>query len=132
EADQILGRVPGLIPRVAPRVGPQRTAVRARDVHLVAVLGELQERMRELGPPEADGPAGLFGDGRVGRDDHDPLRPVRGEDVDGCGQRRGRYDVRPLGPTPSAYRVRPDRCWPRAAPFLGWWRGCRCAHLPLR
>jgi hypothetical protein len=86
EADQILGRVAGPVARIAEGVALQRTARRARDVDLVAVLGELQKRMRELGPPEANRPAGLLGDGRVRRHDHDPLQPFWIEDVHCCAQ----------------------------------------------
>jgi hypothetical protein len=57
EADQILGRVPGHVARIAPRVGMQRTAIRACNLDLIAVLSEPKNgcassaHQKPIGPP---------------------------------------------------------------------------------
>src|SRR5262249_5294369 len=55
-------------------------AVRAEDLDLVALFGEMEVGVRQLAPPEADRPPRGGGDGRVGDDDGDALGPRR---VDG-------------------------------------------------
>jgi hypothetical protein len=85
EAEQVVGGVAGLVAWVAPRIGLEPAAVGARDVDPVAAFGQLPVGVGELGPPEADRPAGRLRDGGVGRDDEDALGSVGPEDVDRCG-----------------------------------------------
>jgi hypothetical protein len=105
EADQVVRGVARIVAGIAPGVGLELAAVRARDVDLITVPGELPVGMCELGPPETDRPSCLLRFGWVRRDEDDALGSFGIEDVEGSGD--GANLVSPtLSATPNRCRSR--------------------------
>src|SRR6202011_2454850 len=80
-AEDVLGLEFAGVLGVANGGGLAGPALGANHFDLVAGFGELEVRMGQLGPPEADRPAGGGGYGRGGEDDGDPLGPAGGGGV---------------------------------------------------
>src|SRR6185436_138837 len=120
----IVRRVPALVLGGAERVGGDEAAVGRGDVDLVARLGERPVGVGQLRPPEAGGPAGDGGPGRIGHDGEDAVKPsvvvIGCHDVLLCSSLWARPDLpitkRCAGHrfTPCNYRGRLRRVWPEA------------------
>src|SRR5213596_482064 len=80
--DQVVGAPARLVAGIAERVDLDPAALGRRDRDVVALLGELVERVEELGGPEADGQAGRRRGRRVGDDDQDAGAGGGRRDVD--------------------------------------------------
>src|SRR4051794_12049815 len=82
QAEDVLGAVARFIARIAPRVRLEPSSVRTGEIDLIALVDKSRVRMRQLGPPEADGPPSGRRGRRVRCEDQYAPRLIRIDDVD--------------------------------------------------
>src|ERR1700745_982016 len=82
QTDQIICRILAVIGWITPLVPLKLPPIGAEDFDLIPRLGKLPVGMRDFPPPEADWPAGLFGNRRVRHNNCDSLCVVRVKHID--------------------------------------------------